>query len=76
MALSREPVVYVAAAALRLALIVLFPALPDILTGRVEISSPVCSFKRCESTEIWHYNTLGISIVAIEPANAPPYRDV
>lgn len=35
-----------AAAALRLSLSLLFPFLPNILTGRVEISTPVTSFKR------------------------------
>ena len=39
---------FVAAAALRLALFTLFPGLPDLLTGRVEISTPVTSFKRRE----------------------------
>jgi len=38
---------YLAAAALRLVLFVAFPQLPDLLTGRVEISTPVTSFKRC-----------------------------
>jgi hypothetical protein len=38
---------FVAAAALRLLLFVAFPELPDLLTGRVEISTPVDSFKRC-----------------------------
>ncbi|KAI1502931.1 GPI transamidase subunit PIG-U [Biscogniauxia marginata] len=37
---------YAAASALRLSLFVLFPRLPDLLTGRVEISTPVTSFKR------------------------------
>ncbi|KAI5922649.1 GPI transamidase subunit PIG-U [Camillea tinctor] len=37
---------YAAASALRLSLFILFPALPDLLTGRVEISTPVTSFKR------------------------------
>lgn len=40
--------VYAAAAALRLLLFVSFPGLPDLLTGRVEISTPVTSFKRRE----------------------------
>lgn len=35
-----------AAFALRLILILLFPGLPDLLTGRVEVSTPVSSFKR------------------------------
>ncbi|OAA55312.1 GPI transamidase component [Niveomyces insectorum RCEF 264] len=39
---------YVAAAAVRLALCTLFPGLPDLLTGRVEISTPVTSFKRLQ----------------------------
>jgi phosphatidylinositol glycan class U len=38
---------YLSAAALRLVLFVAFPQLPDLLTGRVEISTPVTSFKRC-----------------------------
>ncbi|WYZ44395.1 hypothetical protein EsH8_VII_000831 [Colletotrichum jinshuiense] len=40
--------VYAAAAALRLLLFVSFPGLPDLLTGRVEISTPVTSFKRLQ----------------------------
>ncbi|ORY55519.1 GPI transamidase-like protein component PIG-U [Pseudomassariella vexata] len=39
---------YVAAAALRLILFTAFPGLPDLLTGRVEISTPVTSFKRLQ----------------------------
>ncbi|KFX88189.1 hypothetical protein O988_09129 [Pseudogymnoascus sp. VKM F-3808] len=37
-----------AAAVLRLALFTAFPTLPDTLTGRVEISTPVTSFKRLQ----------------------------
>lgn len=44
----RKAAVFGAAFALRLLLCVLFPALPDLLTGRVEISTPVTSFKRRE----------------------------
>lgn len=40
---------YGAAAALRLALFTFFPALPDLLTSRVEVSTPVTSFKRRET---------------------------
>ena len=40
---------YASAALLRLMLVVAFPGLPDLLTGRVEISTPVTSFKRCKS---------------------------
>lgn len=36
------------AAVLRLFLAAAFPTLPDFLTGRVEISTPVTSFKRCK----------------------------
>ncbi|KAI0474013.1 GPI transamidase subunit PIG-U [Xylariaceae sp. FL0804] len=39
---------FTAAAALRLALFTFFPGLPDLLTGRVEISTPVTSFKRLQ----------------------------
>lgn len=39
---------YVAAAAVRIFLFIAFPRLPDLLTGRVEISTPVTSFKRLQ----------------------------
>ncbi|KAI1196215.1 GPI transamidase component-like protein [Nemania serpens] len=39
---------YGAAAALRLALFAFFPTLPDLLTSRVEVSTPVTSFKRLQ----------------------------
>lgn len=39
-----------AAAILRLLLFILFPALPELLAGRVEVSTPVTSFKRRQST--------------------------
>ena len=44
----RKAVLFGAAALLRLLLFVTFPSLPDLLGGRVEISTPVTSFKRCE----------------------------
>ena len=44
----KKAAVFGAAFVLRLLLCVLFPALPDLLTGRVEISTPVTSFKRRE----------------------------
>ncbi|KAH8682485.1 GPI transamidase subunit PIG-U [Xylariales sp. PMI_506] len=48
-ATPRSPAgLYVAAAALRLLLFTAFPGLPDLLTGRVEISTPVNSFKRLQ----------------------------
>jgi phosphatidylinositol glycan class U len=42
-----KTITFTLAAALRILLAVTFPGLPDLLTGRVEISSPVNSFKRC-----------------------------
>ncbi|TRX94968.1 hypothetical protein FHL15_004053 [Xylaria flabelliformis] len=39
---------YGAAAVLRLALFTFFPTLPDLLTSRVEVSTPVTSFKRLQ----------------------------
>ncbi|KAI1647127.1 PIG-U-domain-containing protein [Daldinia loculata] len=39
---------YAAAALLRLTLFAFFPGLPDLLTARVEISTPVTSFKRLQ----------------------------
>ena len=44
----RKTVLYGCAAALRLLPFFAFPSLPDLLTGRVEISTPVTSFKRCK----------------------------
>ncbi len=49
MTLDRKTVVvFAAAAAVRLLLFTAFPGLPATLTGRVEISTPVTSFKRCK----------------------------
>ncbi|KAH8883641.1 GPI transamidase component-like protein [Thozetella sp. PMI_491] len=47
-AVGRTAGLYAGAAVLRLALFTLFPGLPDLLTGRVEISTPVNSFKRLQ----------------------------
>lgn len=52
--LRRKAGVYAGAALLRLLLAVVFPGLPDLLTGRVEISTPVTSFKRCKSQSRAH----------------------
>ncbi|KAK0731855.1 GPI transamidase subunit PIG-U [Lasiosphaeris hirsuta] len=46
--LGRTAGLYLGAAVLRLALFTLFPGLADLLTGRVEISTPVTSFKRLQ----------------------------
>ncbi|KAJ5201882.1 uncharacterized protein N7498_006545 [Penicillium cinerascens] len=49
MAVDRRKVaVFSAAFILRLVLVCLFPSLPDLLTGRVEVSTPVNSFKRLQ----------------------------
>ncbi|KAJ5280764.1 hypothetical protein N7478_006136 [Penicillium angulare] len=49
MAVDRRKVaVFSAAFVLRLFLVCLFPSLPDLLTGRVEVSTPVNSFKRLQ----------------------------
>ncbi|KAH7320023.1 cell division control protein CDC91 [Stachybotrys elegans] len=48
MTLQGKASVYAGAALLRLVLFVAFPQLPDLLTGRVEISTPVTSFKRLQ----------------------------
>ncbi|KAI9685114.1 MAG: hypothetical protein M1820_010836 [Bogoriella megaspora] len=44
----RKAILFGSAAALRVFLFVFFPTLPDLLTGRVEISTPVTSFKRLQ----------------------------
>ncbi|PHH67808.1 hypothetical protein CDD80_500 [Ophiocordyceps camponoti-rufipedis] len=48
MTLRGKAGVYAAAALLRLFLMVAFPGLSDLLTGRVEISTPMTSFKRLQ----------------------------
>ncbi|KAK4191897.1 phosphatidylinositol glycan anchor biosynthesis class U protein [Podospora australis] len=45
---GRTAGLYIGAAVLRLAIFTLLPGLPDLLTGRVEISTPVTSFKRLQ----------------------------
>ncbi|KAH3972414.1 hypothetical protein HBI25_009600 [Parastagonospora nodorum] len=46
--MSDELLLFGAAAAVRLLLSTVFPALPDLLGGRVEVSTPVTSFKRLQ----------------------------
>ncbi|KAB5578447.1 GPI transamidase subunit PIG-U [Coniochaeta sp. 2T2.1] len=46
--LGRTANLYIGAAVLRLALFTIFSGLPDLLTGRVEVSTPVTSFKRLQ----------------------------
>lgn len=43
----RKVLLFSSAAAVRLLLFSAFPLLPELLTGRAEISTPVTSFKRC-----------------------------
>ncbi len=74
---------YLAAAALRLLLFVAFPGLPDLLTGRVEISTPVTSFKRrkktspvpspgpCFAVTIANESCLDLSVAATDEASPP-----
>ncbi|KAJ5225347.1 hypothetical protein N7468_006572 [Penicillium chermesinum] len=45
---QRKVAVFAGAFVLRLVLVFLFPSLPDLLTGRVEVSTPVNSFKRLQ----------------------------
>ena len=45
----RKIALYVIAANLRLVVFLIFPHVPDLLTGQVEVSTPVSSFKRCMS---------------------------
>lgn len=45
---GRTAGLYIGAAVLRFAIFTLLPGLPDLLTGRVEISTPVTSFKRLQ----------------------------
>ncbi|KAG8408859.1 hypothetical protein J3458_019871 [Metarhizium acridum] len=62
MTLRGKAGVYAGAAVLRLLLTVAFPGLPDFLTGRVEISTPVTSFKRLQeglflyNHNVWPYD--------------------
>lgn len=42
----RKAILFASAAAVRTLLFFAFPSLPSLLTGRVEISTPVTSFKR------------------------------
>jgi GPI-anchor transamidase subunit U len=46
----RKIALYVVAANLRLVVFLIFPAIPDLLTGQVEVSTPLNSFKRCMQT--------------------------
>ena len=54
----RKALLFGSAAVLRLSLFFAFPSLPGLLTGRVEISTPVTSFKRCKSSLAITYNQL------------------
>ncbi|KAI4670381.1 uncharacterized protein J4E79_000662 [Alternaria viburni] len=45
---QHKMLLFAAAAAVRLVLFTVFPALPDLLAGRVEVSTPVNGFKRLQ----------------------------
>lgn len=45
--LKRPQGLFLSAAILRLALFFVFPGLPELVAGRVEVSTPINSFKRC-----------------------------
>ena len=49
---QQKVLLFGAAAAVRLLLFTVFPALPELLAGRVEVSTPVTSFKRCMYTNL------------------------
>jgi GPI-anchor transamidase subunit U len=46
----RKIALYGIAANLRLVVFLVFPGIPDLLTGQVEVSTPVSSFKRRTSS--------------------------
>jgi hypothetical protein len=54
----RKAALFGAAAAVRLLLFTSFPGLPDLLTGRVEISTPMTSFKRCMFSADWDFTRI------------------
>ncbi|KAI1542971.1 PIG-U domain containing protein [Pyrenophora tritici-repentis] len=51
---QQKMLLFGAAAAVRLLLFTVFPALPDLLAGRVEVSTPVTSFKRLQEGVFLH----------------------
>ena len=57
---SRRLALFAAAAVLRLLLFVVFPELPELLAGRVALSTPVTAFKRRQKYNA-RTNTLGTS---------------
>ena len=61
----RKIALFGTAAILRLALFGAFPSLPDLLTGRVEISTPVTSFKRCTVLTLLYTSRLASLILSI-----------
>ncbi|KKZ63141.1 phosphatidylinositol glycan, class U [[Emmonsia] crescens] len=54
----RKLCVFGGAIALRILLFTLFPTLPDLLTGRVEVSTPVSSFKRLQEGVFLYTRTI------------------
>lgn len=49
---QRRLLLFGGAALLRILLFVLVPSLPDLLTGRAELSTPVTNFKRCKAAQL------------------------
>lgn len=70
--LKRPQGLFLAAAVLRLALFFLFPSLPELVAGRVEVSTPVNSFKRCTCWSLDHiYRALlHVSMLKLTPDNS------
>lgn len=63
MALDRRKVaLFGTSALLRILLFTFIPSLPDLLAGRVELSTPVTSFKRCNAI---HSLALGLHLPLI-----------
>ena len=52
---KKQLLIYVAAAAIRLFLFSVFPSLADLLVERVELSTPVTSFKRRKNMRDWNH---------------------
>lgn len=65
MTLQSKVGVFAGAALLRFILFAAFPSLPDLLTGRVEISTPVTSFKRCKAHREPHRRDTAIELDAL-----------
>lgn len=63
--LKRPQGLFLVAAVLRLALFFLFPGLPELVAGRVEVSTPVNSFKRCMCADLHPVHVLCLHILTL-----------